>query len=102
MRSRIGRPRLPKGESKDVQIGVRFNGEQDRPIDSAAVKAGQTKAEWVRNAAVEQAKKPCVWFKSKWTQEELDGKDIEFRLTKPNVQVTGVGELLVRMNHRQQ
>jgi hypothetical protein len=98
MSKKMGRPRLPKGQAKGVQIGVRFNPKDDKQIDRRVVESGQTKADWVRNAAVAETKVPPVWIKSKWTWEDLRDKTVEFRLIAPRFQVEGMGKFLVRIN----
>ena len=94
----MGRPPLPKGQSKDVQLGVRFNPKDDNQIEKAVKESGQTKAEWVRNAAIAESKSPPIWVKSKWKAEELNGSLIEFRIDSPKRLLGGVGELKVREN----
>lgn len=96
----MGRPTLPKGESKDVQIGVRFRPDDNKPVEKKAKDAGQTQAEWVRNAAIAESKNPPIWVKSKWQWEDLRDKYVEFRLTAPKYQVKGIGKFLVRINPR--
>jgi uncharacterized protein (DUF1778 family) len=98
MNANTGRPPLPKGQARDVQIGVRFTADEDKAIQKAISDSGQSKAEWMRTAAVAQAK--TIWVKSKWSMEELDNQNVEFRLTAPRLQVTGLGKFLVRRNPR--
>jgi len=100
MTKRMGRPKLPNGEAKRVQVGVRFNSDHDKSIEKAALDSGQTKADWVRNAAVSEARRPPPWIKCKWQMEELEGKKVKFRLSAPEFWVAGVGEFLVRRNPR--
>jgi hypothetical protein len=98
MNKKMGRPPLPKGESKDVQIGVRFNPQDDKEIEREVKKAGQTKSDWVRNAAICDAQVPPIWIKSKWTFEDLKDKTVEFRLISPEWRIKGIGKFLVRIN----
>jgi len=94
----MGRPPLPKGEAKAVQLGVRFNPKDGQKIEKAATASGQTNADFVRNAAITETKKPPVWVKTKWTMEELDEKTVEFRLVFPHWRDEGTGQFLVRKN----
>lgn len=98
MKSKMGRPKLPPGEAKGTQIGVRFRTTDDRRINELVEKSGQNKADWVRNAAIAESKKPPVWVKSKWTMEDLDDKTVEFRLRMPGRKDEGLGKFLVRRN----
>jgi hypothetical protein len=50
MKSKMGRPRLPKGETKDILIGARFSPDESRVVNSAVKRAGQSKSEWIRKA----------------------------------------------------
>lgn len=48
MKTKLGRPRLPKGEAKGVLIGARFSPDEARRVESAAKNRHQSKSEWVR------------------------------------------------------
>ena len=100
----MGRPPLPKGESKAAQIGVRLNPEGVAKINEMAERSGQTKAEVIREAAELQIQNPPIWVKSKWKVEDLNEQLIEFRLKSKVPQgirvVDGVGLLRVRKNPR--
>jgi hypothetical protein len=45
---KAGRPPLPKGEAKDVITPIRFKQDERDKFDRAAIKAGLTLSEWVR------------------------------------------------------
>ncbi len=98
MSNKAGRPPLQNGTAKDVQIGVRFNPKDDKAIEKATAKSGQTKVDLIRDAARADAKHPPPWVKCKWTIDDLEGKGVQFRLTAPRFRVEGVGEFLVRKN----
>ncbi len=100
MGKKMGRPPLPKGQARGVQVGVRFKREDDKTIEKVTAGSGQTKADWVRNAALAEARRPVTWVRSKWKLEELDGKLVEFKLTAPKLWVEGLGKFLVRKNLR--
>ena len=52
MNNKMGRPKLPKGEAKAFQIGVRFNRDEAGKIRTAVAKTGLTNADWARNVLV--------------------------------------------------
>lgn len=98
MNKKMGRPPLPKGESKDTQIAVRLQREQSEEFARLAAKAKQTSAESLRDAVDLQIQNPPIWVKSRWTKEELDEQLIAFRLVAPTRIAEGVGEMSVRQN----
>ena len=51
----MGRPTLPKGQSKDFQIGVRFNKSEAVAIKKAISKSGLNNADWARNTLLSAA-----------------------------------------------
>ena len=57
MKKKMGRPKLPKGEAKAFQIGVRFNSQEAVKIKSAIAKARMTIANWARNALMNAARR---------------------------------------------
>lgn len=48
MKIKMGRPKLPKGESKDILIGARFSLAESKLVDAAVKHSGQGKSEWIR------------------------------------------------------
>src|SRR6266404_2494338 len=100
MSNKTGRRPLPNGTAKDIQIGVRFSPEDDKALEKAIAKTGQTKVDLIRDAARADAKFPPPWVKSKWSINDLEGKKVQFKLTAPKFRVEGVGEFLVRKNPR--
>jgi len=55
MKPKMGRPTLPKGQSKDFQIGVRFNKSEAVAIKKAISKSGLNNADWARNTLLSAA-----------------------------------------------
>ena len=51
--SKMGRPRLPKGESKSEIVRVRVTPLELNHIESAASRAGQDISEWVREVMLD-------------------------------------------------
>lgn len=45
---KLGRPKLPKGETKEV-FSLRLTSQERESIEQAASKAGQKPTEWARN-----------------------------------------------------
>ena len=117
MSKQTGRPTLPEGRAKDVQIGVRFTPKQDEQIEKAIIKSGsiRAKTEWIREAAIEKAKewekRPPVdadlfWGQLPYPEKELHKKTVEFRLIvkwenleKP-VLTTGTGKFFIRYSRK--
>ena len=98
MKLKRGRPPLPKGVSKDAQVGARFDADDKRSIEKAIVESGgqQTKSQFVRDAARLVAAS-SVWCKA-FSVEELDGKTVTFKIRlKDGSYVEGGGKLMALM-----
>ena len=48
-KAKMGRPKLPKGETKGRIVPVRFKAEDLKTMEAAARAAKQTLSEWVRS-----------------------------------------------------
>ena len=55
MKTKMGRPILPKGEAKDFQIGVRFNREEALKVKTAISKSKLTNSDWARKVLLSAA-----------------------------------------------
>lgn len=58
-KTKLGRPKLPKGEAKGRIVPVRFNPQDIKRIESAARASDQTVSEWIRstlNAAMQEVR----------------------------------------------
>jgi hypothetical protein len=55
MKPKMGRPRLPKGEVKDVLIGAKFAPHEADRVHAAVKRAKVGKSEWVRNTLLASA-----------------------------------------------
>jgi len=55
MKTKMGRPRLPKGEAKGVLIGARFAPDEAQTVTQAVKRAGQIKSAWVRTVLLSAA-----------------------------------------------
>ena len=51
----MGRPTLPKGETKDTLIGARFAPDETRVVNAAVKRSGRVKSEWIRKALLSVA-----------------------------------------------
>ena len=100
MSKKMGRPPLPKGKAKGVQVGVRFKPDDDRVIENALSDDEATKADYIREAAISKAKNEAPWVRSKWTREQLADKTVEYRLIGPYFRADGIGKFLVRSRNR--
>ena len=56
MTTKMGRPKLPKAQTKGVLIGARFLPDEAKRIHQAAGIARQNRSVWVRNALISAAK----------------------------------------------
>ena len=55
MSTKMGRPRLPKGQAKDVLIGARFSPPEARTVTAAVRRSKRVKSDWVRGALLSAA-----------------------------------------------
>jgi len=55
MKSKMGRPKLPKGTANTVLFAVKIAAKEADKIQQAIKKSGLTKPEWARNALVNAA-----------------------------------------------
>jgi len=55
MKTKMGRPKLPKGEAKGELIAARFSALEAKQIHAAIARSGRTKPEWVRNSLLSSA-----------------------------------------------
>ena len=51
----MGRPKLPKGESKGVLIGARFSPPEAKAVIEAVKRAGKVKSDWIRDVLLNAA-----------------------------------------------
>jgi hypothetical protein len=97
MTKKIGRPTLPKGQSKAVQIGVRFTPKEGQQIQKAATEAGQSNAEWARDMLLNSAR-PIWVISQKWQSSDLHHKTVQFKFTSPVSILQGIGRFTVRQH----
>jgi hypothetical protein len=57
MKSKMGRPKLPKGEVKDVLIGAKFSPHESKQVHDAVKRANVGKSEWVRKTLLSAAQR---------------------------------------------
>jgi hypothetical protein len=55
MKIKMGRPKLPKGETRDVLIGARFAPDEAQAVETAVKRSGQVKSDWIRKALLSAA-----------------------------------------------
>ena len=96
MKKKMGRPPLPKGESKEAQIAVRFKPVEYDFLSEYASSTGSTASEVVRTAAIAEIQTPPIWVKSKWQWMDLNDQSIAFDLTTQNGRLSGIGRLKAR------
>lgn len=56
MKTKMGRPKLPKGEAKGVLFAVRLAAAEAVKVQQAIEASGLTKPDWARNALLFAAK----------------------------------------------
>ena len=54
--SKLGRPKLPKGEAKNFMLRARVSPKEYDVVEAAAKKEGQGVSEWVRNVTLTAAR----------------------------------------------
>lgn len=94
----MGRPPLPKGESKDAQIGVRFKPDEFVQLNTLSQASASSNSEAVRIATLSQIQTPPIWVKSRWKWEELNDQTIDYYLTESFGVLHGIGRLKARPN----
>ena len=55
MKTKMGRPKLPKGTANSVLFAVRIAANEANKIQTAIKKSGLKKPEWARNALISAA-----------------------------------------------
>lgn len=55
MKSKMGRPKLPKGQAKGELFAVRVSKDEADKIHSAIKKSGKKKPHWLRDAILSNA-----------------------------------------------
>ena len=55
MKTKMGRPKLPKGEAKGVLIGARFSPDESRRVHDAVKRSKLVKSDWVRKHLLQAA-----------------------------------------------
>jgi hypothetical protein len=56
MKKKMGRPKLPKGEAKGVQFGIRLSKPDGELVKEAIKRSGLSQPDWLRNALLSAAK----------------------------------------------
>ena len=55
MKSKMGRPKLPKGEVKDILIGAKFAPGEAKQVETTVKRSGHGKSEWIRKTLLSAA-----------------------------------------------
>jgi hypothetical protein len=55
MKSKMGRPKLPKGEVKDVLLGAKFAPDEAKQVHAAVKRENIGKSEWIRKTLLSAA-----------------------------------------------
>jgi hypothetical protein len=59
-KTKLGRPKLPKGQTKGSVITIRLQREQRKTVGNAADRAGVKLSEWARDALLAAAKADTI------------------------------------------
>jgi hypothetical protein len=57
MKPKMGRPKLPKGEVKDVLIGAKFSPDESKQVHDAVKRSGVGKSKWIRKILLTAAQR---------------------------------------------
>jgi uncharacterized protein (DUF1778 family) len=52
---KVGRPKKPEGEARDLRLEIRVTAEERQRLQRAAETAGKTLSDWLRDVAVREA-----------------------------------------------
>jgi hypothetical protein len=55
MKTKVGRPKMAKGEAKGVLIGARFAPDEARRVEQAVKRAKAVKSDWIRTTLLSAA-----------------------------------------------
>jgi hypothetical protein len=55
MKTKMGRPKVPKAKLRGILIQARLSPEENKVIEGAIAKSPENKSEWVRKALLEKA-----------------------------------------------
>ena len=55
MKSKMGRPKLPKGEVKDILLGAKFAPDEAKQVHAAVKRENMGKSEWIRKTLLSAA-----------------------------------------------
>ena len=55
MKTKMGRPKMPKGTANSVLFAIRIAANEAQKINEAVKKSGMKRPEWARNALVNAA-----------------------------------------------
>ncbi len=55
MKTKMGRPNLPKGKAKGVILAARFSPNESKRVLDAVRRSNQKKPDWIRNALLSAA-----------------------------------------------
>jgi hypothetical protein len=56
MKTKMGRPKMPKGTAKAVLFAIRIAANEAQKINEAVKKSGMKRPEWARNALINAAR----------------------------------------------
>lgn len=55
MKSKLGRPKVPKAKLRGIIVNARFSPEEHKKIIEAVNRANESQSEWIRKTLLEKA-----------------------------------------------
>jgi len=78
MSAKVGRPRIPEDQAQAVLYGARVSRQEAATINRKLDESDQTPSEVIKKALRDAARPQ--WTVSPWKYEDLQGKQVEFRI----------------------
>jgi hypothetical protein len=60
MKTKMGRPKVPKAKLRAILVQARLSPEENRQIEAAVSKYSGTKSDWIREALIRSAQKEAA------------------------------------------
>ena len=55
MKTKMGRPKVPKAKRRGIMVNARLSPEEHRKIEEAVARSKDTKSDWIRKTLLEKA-----------------------------------------------
>jgi hypothetical protein len=91
-KKKIGRPPLPKGESKAAYVTARLTSDEATELAEAAEENGRSQSEEARRRIAGEH----FWIDCKWSKADLDDQKVKFHIQLNGQWYETIGELSFR------